>query len=259
MGKSARLRLSEVRQAYRLIHECRDLGHESAAWLRHAVEQLLRLVRGQVGVAAQFQFNAGEAPKYTLLADSGWYTPRHRADWYHRYVIERGHLRATTYRNFALLPASLKTRTREQLVSDREWYRCPEFHEAHRLWGLDDLLASCQRTYDPPRLFGFVLLRPLDARRYGKRERRLVHLFHGELSRYVGTALELEQGGAIACLPPRLRETLECLLEGDSEKQVAARLGLSRHTVHEYVTALYRRLDVSSRAELMAFCAKRRL
>jgi DNA-binding CsgD family transcriptional regulator len=58
-------------------------------------------------------------------------------------------------------------------------------------------------------------------------------------------------------LSPRLRQTLECLLEGDGEKQVAARLGLSRHTVHDYVTALYRRLDVSSRPELMALCLSR--
>jgi DNA-binding CsgD family transcriptional regulator len=49
-----------------------------------------------------------------------------------------------------------------------------------------------------------------------------------------------------------LRQTLDCLLEGDSEKQVAVRLGLSRLTVHQYVTSLYRHFGVSSRAELLA-------
>jgi DNA-binding NarL/FixJ family response regulator len=58
-------------------------------------------------------------------------------------------------------------------------------------------------------------------------------------------------------LPPRLREALACLLEGDSEKQVARRLGLSRHTVHDYAKDLYRRLGVGSRAELMALCLRR--
>ena len=57
-------------------------------------------------------------------------------------------------------------------------------------------------------------------------------------------------------LPPRLGQTLRCLLEGDSEKQVASRLGLSRSTIHEYVTALYRRLGVNSRPELMALCLR---
>ena len=53
-------------------------------------------------------------------------------------------------------------------------------------------------------------------------------------------------------LLPRMRQTLEHLLAGDSEKQIAVRLGLSRHTVHVYVKGLYKRLGVSSRGELMA-------
>src|SRR5689334_5355218 len=36
-------------------------------------------------------------------------------------------------------------------------------------------------------------------------------------------------------LSPRMRQTLERLLAGDSEKEIAARLGVSRHTVHVYV------------------------
>jgi DNA-binding NarL/FixJ family response regulator len=53
-------------------------------------------------------------------------------------------------------------------------------------------------------------------------------------------------------LSPRERETLRYLLEGDSVKQVAQKLDLSKHTVHLYVTALYRRFEVHSRAELLA-------
>jgi two-component system nitrate/nitrite response regulator NarL len=49
-----------------------------------------------------------------------------------------------------------------------------------------------------------------------------------------------------------MRQTLALLLAGDSEKQIAHRLGLSQHTVHVYVKALYRRYDVSSRGELLA-------
>ena len=45
---------------------------------------------------------------------------------------------------------------------------------------------------------------------------------------------------------------MKLLLEGDSEKQVAFKLGLSPHTVHEYVKNLYSELQVSSRGELLA-------
>jgi DNA-binding NarL/FixJ family response regulator len=58
-------------------------------------------------------------------------------------------------------------------------------------------------------------------------------------------------------LSPRLEQTLGHLLAGASEKQVAGHLKLSRHTVHVYVKALYRRYGVSSRAELLAKHLKR--
>ena len=49
-----------------------------------------------------------------------------------------------------------------------------------------------------------------------------------------------------------MTETLQGILDGQSEKQIAYALGLSQHTVHNYVRALHRRFDVSSRAELIA-------
>ena len=53
-------------------------------------------------------------------------------------------------------------------------------------------------------------------------------------------------------LSPRQRQTLQHLLDGSGEKQIAARLGVSPHTVHHYVKVLYRHFDVSSRSELLA-------
>jgi DNA-binding NarL/FixJ family response regulator len=58
-------------------------------------------------------------------------------------------------------------------------------------------------------------------------------------------------------LSPRMQETLVSLLGGDSEKQAAAKLGVSQHTVHVYVKALYKRFDVSSRSELLAKWVKK--
>lgn len=47
------------------------------------------------------------------------------------------------------------------------------------------------------------------------------------------------------------------LMEGDSEKQVAMRLGLSHATTHQYVAMLYKKLGVRSRSQLMAHVFKR--
>jgi DNA-binding NarL/FixJ family response regulator len=53
-------------------------------------------------------------------------------------------------------------------------------------------------------------------------------------------------------LTPRTREILSCLLGGDSEKQIAGKLGISAHTVHTYVKQLHKTLGVNSRGELLA-------
>jgi Bacterial regulatory proteins, luxR family len=52
-------------------------------------------------------------------------------------------------------------------------------------------------------------------------------------------------------LPPRLRALLTQMLSGLSEKEIAAKLGLTWSTVHTYTRQLYRALGVSSRAQLL--------
>ena len=80
-----------------------------------------------------------------------------------------------------------------------------------------------------------------------------------DFCRYIGMRLDGELlGKNVAPIPkslklsPRMRQTLDRLLAGDSEKQIARELGVSPHTVHIYVKALYRGFDVCSRGELLA-------
>ena len=77
----------------------------------------------------------------------------------------------------------------------------------------------------------------------------------GLIARWRAAAARLE--ASPDRLSPRLRQTLACLVEGNSEKQVAAQLGVSPTTVHQYVTALYRHFGVRSRGELLAHVLKR--
>lgn len=53
-------------------------------------------------------------------------------------------------------------------------------------------------------------------------------------------------------LTPRERDVLAHLLDGLSERRIAEELNLTQGTVHQYIVALYRKLRVSSRPELMA-------
>jgi DNA-binding CsgD family transcriptional regulator len=53
-------------------------------------------------------------------------------------------------------------------------------------------------------------------------------------------------------LSRRLRQTLNGLLHGLSEKQIARELSMSPHTIHCYVKQLYARYAVNARSELLA-------
>jgi DNA-binding CsgD family transcriptional regulator len=56
----------------------------------------------------------------------------------------------------------------------------------------------------------------------------------------------------VPVLSRRLRQTLELLLEGYSEREIARELGLSPHTVHGYCRDVFRRFGVPTRPRLMA-------
>ena len=53
-------------------------------------------------------------------------------------------------------------------------------------------------------------------------------------------------------LSPAQRHVFDCLLEGIQEKQIAERLFVSPHTVHNHVKDIYRILDVHSKSQLVA-------
>ena len=88
---------------------------------------------------------------------------------------------------------------------------------------------------------------------------QLVQLFHRQMGPTYVPAPEKHPAAAAggdrdaAVASAAFAAGASALLDGDAEKQVATKLGLSRHTVHQYVKLLYRELQVSSRGELLKF------
>ena len=60
-------------------------------------------------------------------------------------------------------------------------------------------------------------------------------------------------------LNPRETEILQRVAKGFTLPEIAGQLGLSRHTVADYVKQIYRKLNVSSRAEAALEAARRGL
>lgn len=256
MSQSQRLRLSEVRSLFRLVGECRELGADSRTWRLHALNQLRVLVGAQVGSVGESTAPAIEGTRGMIdHLDAGWSSPAAR-----RYQIayhqDQMLARDPFIRQFARLRGRHNTRSPEQLLELRQWHRSVSFNEYFRAAEVDAGLLS-QHLLGNGLFSTLSFHRPFGEPLFGRRERRLVYLFHQEIGPLIGKSLARAREPAVSDLAPRVRQTLDCLLEGDSEKQAAARLGLSQTTVHDYVRTLYRHFGVSSRAELLAYFLRR--
>jgi DNA-binding CsgD family transcriptional regulator len=89
---------------------------------------------------------------------------------------------------------------------------------------------------------------PVDGLDAAAKRRKLV----AELCKLVGAHVSGGVAGDAVGISPRMRQTLERLVAGDSERQIALKLKISPHTVHVYVKQLYKRFGASSRGELLA-------
>jgi DNA-binding NarL/FixJ family response regulator len=118
--------------------------------------------------------------------------------------------------------------------------------------GMMEGLSSRCPTATTDELIVISLTRPDGERAFNRKARHIVEWMQLQFAAHYGRALWLgfqpNQNG----LSPRLRQVLECLLEGDSEKLAALRLGIRSGTIHDYVKRLYRHFGVNSRAELLA-------
>jgi DNA-binding CsgD family transcriptional regulator len=252
MSKSSRLRLLDVRQAFRLIGECRDLGNDSVAWRLRSFEGLMQLIRARVAIGGEMRWRKGHQRPLEVIQSLDVGFEPHEHALFSRVMREGDASKHPVTAPLHRLSGRVITRTRRQLVDDPTWYRSVFFNENVKPIGIDHCVNTLCKL---PAAGSFNLIglhRAPGDHDFSGRDRRLLHLFHGELGRLVGTALATAGVDIFSGLSPRLRQTLDCLLEGDGEKQVAARLGLSLPTVHQYVTALYRHFGVGSRAELLA-------
>ena len=169
----------------------------------------------------------------------------------------------------------LTTRTREQLRADLPAARAADADQTPALLSVGRIgpasaVGSAGDRAGPVRLVKALGLRrdlpgdplhhagdPAGLPPFTPRDAAVVHLVHGAVDWLYRPYLDGAAGG-LAGVPDREREALHGLLAGESEKQLARRLGRSPHTVHSWVKNLYRRFGVTSRAELLALFLDRR-
>ena len=242
MSRSQELRVRDVRAVIRLLREICELGEDPRVWRIHMLERLQFLIGSafQSSYAAPLPFNQNNVAMihHVCLGCS---------EICQRYIAE-GDVSENPMTPFIASRSHTRfTCTRQQMCPDGAWYGSDLFNGMYRRLGWDDVLVSIVGLPGRGCFSGMGFTRERGDRSFDGRERRLVHLLHmelGEFWRDKTPALE-------ASLAPRLPRGARLLRRGFGEKEIAAELCLSKHTIHDYVKELYTRFDVSSRYELL--------
>jgi DNA-binding CsgD family transcriptional regulator len=139
-------------------------------------------------------------------------------------------------------PGDMITASNAQLVASSEWRECAfvnEYvepgHAAHYLgsvmWfapGVTEGIGMMRAAGDPP---------------FSEEDCLVLHLVRERLGRLFRDPVKLSR---------REKEALGHLLTGASDKEVAARMGISQHTAHQYAKTILRVYRVTSRKQLIA-------
>ena len=263
MAKSNRVSLAEVRAMVRLLGECRELGDDPVVWRQHFGAGIARMVgaelvtTGEVTgcISGMVQVPGGTAWGF----ENGFNLAAYRT------LVEgcsQDPLGSETFRGIVAAWRGCRgpgvALARHQLVPDRLWQRTFDYQFMARTMGTDAMIQSLW-TVDTKRdeVDGMALCRAPGQPAFDDREVAVVSLVHQEVARLVGGPLARFDEPAPSKLAPRVRQVLRCLLEGDGDKQVALRLGLSQHTVNQYTKLIYGYFRVGGRTELLARWVRR--
>jgi DNA-binding CsgD family transcriptional regulator len=256
MSRSSALRAADVRAVFQLVGECRELGDDPILWRLHFGAGLGRLTGVGFAICAEMSGCDRGLRRDLGTAVWGWENGYDRAAWLKMLATFQKNPLYNPLINAYLARSAHTAGTclaRADLLTEAEWHRHEEYLALHRSVGADETLV-CFRPIPGPddEVSEVFLCRDIGDRGFSLRDRAVVQEAMAAVGPLVGWPLGRFGDPSPSDLPRRVRQVLRCLLEGDSDKQVATRMGLTRHTVNQYVKAIYRHFGVGSRPELLA-------
>src|SRR5213075_2770159 len=236
--------LNDVSAVIRLVREVCDRWDDPAAWREHLLRGTCALMNDSVGMmltehhGKRYHFGrlsvtsvVGLPEPQRLLVQPAIQQQMQDRDYQD---VSENFLPGLSrlYDNF--VKQGWVTIRREEMTDDQTYYAAAHYRDFRKHLDCDDYVVSIRMVDLPKRPEGIQVDRPHGAERFGMREVALLKLIHDEIAPLVGVRLATEEHLCRDGLSKRLRETLELLLEGKSEKEVARELDLSVKTVHEY-------------------------
>lgn len=254
MSKFNDLTHQDFRAIYWLLGECCELGKTPEAW----THRLFEFFSAKMGVhmIAFFEGSADMAygrkspgVKDDILVYGK--SAQHVLGLMHAYRKSGGINDDPAMPAWRKIRRPLATRARQQLAPDRAWRHSAIVNEYfHRTESDEMILSRCPTVHNT--YFLFNLWRPLYEKRFSKRDTQVVDLLTSEISELMAAGRLASFSASINRLSPRLRQVLDLLRRGKTERQIAEILGSSTHTVHNQIHALYRALNINSRSQLLA-------
>lgn len=244
----------------RVVGEIGELGHDTCAWRAHLLESVAEHLGARVGMSLTIplrQLEYFDALREQMTARRGYPLLGHGWSPAQQEQIAGAitNLQASGDPTLPFLSKSCHesfTVTRSQIVSDRNWYSSEHVQRSRRTSDVDSFILSQFQVPD----CGVHVLgmhRAWGDKHFGERERLFLELLHKELGR-LWCRHGVTGGPRVRDrLPSQLRQVFDHLCQGHAEKEMAATMNLSQHTVHDYVKELYRRLGVRGRGEFLAW------
>lgn len=216
------------------------------------VGNVVNLVEADVWIWAIGQTRSDcphDGPGFTFL-DGGWRSESERMEFV-RICMEKetaGEINRYTARAFEDM--RLLTWMRSDLWALDQWHASPIYRD-YSAAGFEDYLLS---IYPMPNYYYSVigLHRRQGRQGFSERERTILHMIWQQVEWLHRQELDVPVGSAVIELTIRERQVLMLLLAGKARKDAAGILELSEHTIGDHVKAIYRKLEVSSRGELLA-------
>lgn len=256
--ESVRLRPREYGEVYSLVERCLAVGNDPYAW------------RLQCAFGLKDVFDAewayiGEQKIVGPVGTPGWFLPYSLIDtgfastdqeavfleWIQYGKPEKNPMVELWMTPDWFVNRRLCVMPRSMFIDDQTWYASEFYNRFSKRVGFDDVMASGYR-FDSGAFYWLVVQRRSSQPFYIPRDRRRLAVLTHLLAGHIGNRLTETSDDGVLQMPRRQREVLAGLLEGNSDKQVAANLEISIHTVKQYIQRIHKRLRVNSRGELLA-------
>ena len=262
MAGSKSLRLEDFRAIARVVNECRDLGADAPVWQAHFAREAARLAGADFCMVSDDRVvsdshAAGDEVRIPDFAVWGWENGFDQAIWpaLAAKFVRHGPGFSPMYDPFLdiLEKSPAIALTNGDLLEGTRWERSEYHGDYHRPSGAGAMMYSHMNATAAQSTGSLLtLIRLAGAGDFSQRSRTITQALALSVGDLLGGPLASHADPAPSRLSPRCRAVLACLLQGDGDKQIGQRLGITRHTVNQYAKIVFRHFRVSSRGELLA-------